>query len=66
MQRNDEPIAIRLERIFLRVTTTTDREMIKSALGIGVTSFVMWRTLPKNILIPGVGFLTLLLIYFIM
>jgi hypothetical protein len=53
----------RTEKIFLKLTTHSDREQIKKMIGALVVLSVMWRSIPKYFFIAGGTFLTLLLIY---
>lgn len=63
-----------VERIFLRLTTTRDRERISSFIGFTMNTLtnlifayqlVMRRSFSKYLLITGGAFLTLFGIYFI-
>ena len=52
-----------MERLFLRLTTYSDRQQIENLIGTIVLLLVMWRSIPKYLFITGASLLTLLLTY---
>lgn len=72
---NQSPKSARLEQLFLKLTTPSDRDFIRKIIGVTVTyvvtgqnyvkPLVMRRFLPKYLVITGGAFLALFWIYLI-
>ena len=61
MREGSTPFFIKLETLFRKITTTSDRERLKNIIAL----LVMRRTVAEYLFITGSAFLALFLIYII-
>ena len=61
MREGSTPFFIKLEKLFRKITTNSDREHLKNFIAL----LVMRRTIAEYLFITGSAFLALFLIYII-